>query len=70
MFHPKHTKIIYPSLEIDYILIEKVCKFNYPGLLMQGNTKENFHVDNVPRKVSKAIGVLYSLKNVFLSQLY
>ena len=69
VFHSKHRKVIYPSSEIENILIEKVCKFNYLGLLMHENAKWNFHIDYVSRKVSRVIGILYSLKNAYPSSI-
>ena len=34
---------------------------------MHGNSKQNLYIDHVSRKVSMAIGVSYSLKNMFPS---
>ena len=45
---------------------ERVTQFNFLGLILQSNMSWSMHTDHISLKVSKAIGIIYRLKDVYL----
>ena len=46
--------------------IERVTQFNFLGIVLSSNLKWNKHTDHVSKKISRAIGVMYRLKQIYL----
>ena len=65
-FHTRNKSVKYPSLLINGKLIERVTQFNFLGLILQSNMSWNLHINYISLKISKAIGILYRLKTIYL----
>ena len=52
----------YPVLTINNTIIERVKQFNFLGIILHYTLKWQKHIDYISKKVSKAIGVMYRLK--------
>ena len=46
--------------------IEVVTQFNFLGIVLSSNLKWNKHTDHIFKKISRAIGVMYRLKQIYL----
>ena len=46
--------------------IERVTQFNFLCIVLSLNLKWNKHTDHIPKKTSRAIGVMYRLKQIYL----
>ena len=56
-FHQRQKSIIYPTITINGIDIEKVDNFNFLGLIINKNLKWNSHVNYIDSKISRSIGL-------------
>ena len=65
VFHTSNRLIRYPNLLINGRPIERVTQFNFLGLILQSNMSWSMHTDHISLKVSKAIGIIYRLKDVY-----
>ena len=65
LFHRKRKNIINPSISINNVNIERVHSFNFLGLTLNTNLTWKDHLNIVSRKLSRAIGILNSLKYSF-----
>ena len=45
--------------------IERVTQFNFLGIVLSSNLKWNKHTDHISKKISRAIGVMYRLKQIY-----
>ena len=45
--------------------IERVTQFNFLGIVLSSNLKWNKHTDHISRKIFRAIGVMYRLKQIY-----
>ena len=68
IFHRKRKHIPELKVLIDGCNIECVNSFNFLGIMLDQGLSWNNHVDLVKKKVSKVIGILYRLKNIFPSE--
>ena len=65
IFHTSNRLVRYPNLLINGRPIKKVTQFNFLGLILQSNMSWSMHTDHISLKVSKAIGIIYRLKDVY-----
>ena len=65
IFHTNHRKFVYPNLTMNDEIIERVTSFNFLGLMLSANLSWDVHTSHISRKVSRAIGVIKSLKYAF-----
>ena len=65
VFHISNRLVRYPNLLINGRPIERVTQFNFLGLILQSNMSWSMHTDHISLKVSKAIGIIYRLKDVY-----
>ena len=65
IFHRKQKHIQNLNISINGIIIERVESFNFLGIILQETLSWDNHVTLVKTKISKAIGILYRLKNIF-----
>ena len=65
VFHRKQKKIREIHLSINDIQIEQVPTFNFLGITLNGNLSWKNHTKMVGNKISRVIGVLFRLKDVF-----
>ena len=66
VFHTNQRRVLYPNLYLNMMKIEKVTQFNFLGILLSSNLKWNKHTDHISKKISRAIGVMYRLKQMYL----
>ena len=63
IFHSIHKKIpIIPLIKINNISIDKVTDFDFLGLTLNENMKWHSHINKISTKISRAIGVIYKLR--------
>ena len=60
-----YKSFVYPNLTMNDEIIEKVTSFNFLGLMLSANLSWDVHTGHVSRNVSRAIGVIKSLKYAF-----
>ena len=65
IFHRKQKHIQNLNISINGINIERVESFNFLGIILQETLSWDNHVTLVKTKISKVIGILYRLKNIF-----
>ena len=65
VFHTSNRLVRYPNLLINGRPIERVTQFNFLGLILQSNMSWSMHTDHISLKVSKAISIIYRLKDVY-----
>ena len=63
--HRKQKHIDEVSIIINGTKIELVASFNYLGSMLDKSLSWKSHFEMVANKISKVIGILYKLKNVF-----
>ena len=47
--------------------IGRVTQFNFLGIVLSSNLKWNKHTDHISKKISRAIGMMYRLKQTYLA---
>ena len=65
IFHRKQKQINELNILIDGIAIERVESFNFLGLIIDEGLSWKKHTDVVKNKISKVVGILYRLNNIF-----
>ena len=65
IFHRKQKQINESNILIDGIVIERVESFNFLGLIIDEGLSWKKHTDVVKNKISKVVGILYRLNNIF-----
>ena len=65
IFHRKQKQISELNIAINDTDIERVESFNFLGLHIHESLSWRTHTDTVRNKVSKVVGILYRLKNIF-----
>ena len=71
LFHVPQRRVTYPSypsIFIDHVNIEYVNEFNFLGLMLDQHLNWKPHINMVSMKISKTIGIMYRLKNIFPKQ--
>ena len=64
-FHTNQRRVLYPNLYLNMMKIERVTQFNFLGIVLSSNLKWNKHTDHISKKISRAIGVMYRLKQIY-----
>ena len=64
-FHTSNRLVIYPNLLINGRRFERVTQFSFLGLILQSNMSWSMHTNHISLKVSKALGIIYRLKDVY-----
>ena len=65
IFHSNHRTILTPRLTINNIDIECVKQFNFLGLILNSQLTWTNHIEHIAKKISRVIGVLYRLKQIY-----
>ena len=65
VFHTNQRRVLYPKLYLDMIEIERVTQFNFLCIVLSSNLKWNKHTNHISKKISRAIGVMYRLKQSY-----
>ena len=65
IYHTNQRHVTYPSLRINNIEIERVTQFNFLGLILNTQLTWKHHIDHISIKISKIIGVIYRLKDIY-----
>ena len=65
IFHRKQKQINELNILIDGIAIERVESFNFLGLIIDEGLSWKKHTDVVKNEISKVVGILYRLNNIF-----
>ena len=68
MFRTKQKRVDPIIIHFNNIVIEKVCFFNYLGIYLDENITWHNHTTMVQNKLSKIIGILNRLKNIYPEQ--
>ena len=66
VLHINKRRIIYPKLYLNIMGLKRVTRFNFLGIVLSSNMKGNKHTDHISKKISRAIGVMYRLKQIYL----
>ena len=62
IFAPNNKQKFHVTIHINKVAIEEVQHVKYLGVLIDSQLTFNYHIDELNRKVSRAIGVLYKLR--------
>ena len=65
VFHSTKKKVEYPILYINNFIIENIKTFNFLGLHINNNLTWDTHINHISLKMSKIIGTMNRLKNVY-----
>ena len=65
VFHTINKHVIYPKLNINGNNIERVTNFNFLGLTLTSTLSWKQHINKISLKISKSIGVLYRLRDIY-----
>lgn len=65
VFHTSQRKVAYPELIINGLSIERVSEFKFLGLVLSSNLKWHNHINYISIKISRIIGIMYRLKDVY-----
>ena len=65
IFHTPQRHVTYPSLYINNVNIERVIQFNFLGLILNSQLTWKSHIEHISTKISKVIGVIYRLKDIY-----
>ena len=65
VFHTINKHVIYPKLNINGNNIERVTNFNFLRLTLTSTLSWKQHINKISLKISKSIGVLYRLRDIY-----
>ena len=65
IFHTAQRHVAYPSLYLNNVDIERVTQFNFLGLILNSQLTWKNHTEHISTKISKIIGVIYRLKDIY-----
>lgn len=65
VFHTSQRSVQFPNLRINDSVIERVTQFNFLGLILSSNLKWHKHVRHISLKISRIIGIMYRLKQIY-----
>ena len=65
VFHTINKHVIYPKLNINGNNIERVTNFNFLVLTLISTLSWKQHINKISLKISKSIGVLYRLRDIY-----
>ena len=64
-FHTSKRNVIYPNLKVNNSNIERVTQFNFLGAILHSHMTWNKHINHISMKITRSIGILYRLRNVY-----
>ena len=64
-FHTANKHVAYPKLNINDNNIEQITNFNFLGLTLSSTLSWNQHINKISLKISKSIGILYHLRDIY-----
>ena len=64
-FHTVNKHVIYPKFYVNENNIEGVTNFNFLGLTLSSTLSLNHHINKLSLKISKSIGLLYRLQDIY-----
>ena len=67
IFHRQQKRVKELNIIINDTHIERVQSFNFLGITLSENMSWTNHVLSIEKKISKVVGILYRLRNTFLS---
>ena len=65
VFHIANNHVAYPKLNINGNNIERVTNLNFLGLTLSSTLSWNQHINKISIKISKSIGILYRLRDIY-----
>ena len=65
VFHTANKHVAYPKLSSNGNNIERVTNFNFLGLTISSTLSWNQHINKISLKISKLIGILYRLRDIY-----
>ena len=65
VFHINQRRVLYLKLYLNMMEIERVTQFNFLFIVLSSNLKWNKHTDHISMEISRAIGVMYRLKQMY-----
>ena len=65
VFHTNQRQVTYPKLIINNREIERVTQFNFLGLILSSNLKWHHHINHISLKISRVIGIMYRIKDIY-----
>ena len=65
VFYTNQRRVLYPKLYPNMIEIERITQFNFLCIVLRSNLKWNRHTDHISQKISRAVGVIYRLKQIY-----
>ena len=65
VFHTSKRNVIYPNLKVNNSNIERVTQFNFLGVILHSYMTWNKHINHISMKITRSIGILYRLRNVY-----
>ena len=65
VLHTANKHVAYPKLNINGNNTERVTNFNFLCLTLSSTLSWNLHINKISLKISKSIGILYRLRNVY-----
>ena len=65
VFHTSNKAVKYPNLKINNTDIEHVFEFNFLGVIFNSHMNWNTHINYIATKISKIVGILYRLKDIY-----
>ena len=65
VFHTANKHVAYLKLNINGNNIERVTNFNFLGLTLSLTLSWNQHINKISLKISKSIGILYRLRDIY-----
>ena len=66
MVFPHHQKQVqYPNIKINNSEINRASQFNFLGIILSADLKWRKHIDHISMKISKVIGMMYRLKDIY-----
>ena len=65
VFHTSNKAVKYPNLKINNTDIEHIFEFNFLGVMLNFQMNWNTHINYNASKISKTVGILYRLKDIY-----
>ena len=62
VFHKQNKTVMDLNISINNVAISKVTTFNFLGLHLNSNLTWNTHVQEISKKISRVIGLLYKMQ--------
>ena len=65
VFHQNQKQVQYPNININNIEINHVSQLKLLGLILSVHLKWKKHIDHISMKISKVLGIMYRLKDIY-----